>query len=84
MTIECPKCGAALRRDGSGWREEGVERCIDLAGTSYMNFGNNASGLSWCPTLAAAAPRDVRLQGRGYRSDVIKKIKEETGREVSL
>ena len=74
--VICPKCGAALRWLGSGrgWREENPERCVSLRGTPYADPSNAASGLSWCPDLAAASPPDVLLQGTSHRDEVLAAI----------
>jgi len=54
LAIKCPRCPVTEPAIG----------CVDLLGTS---FGTNAE-LQWCPTLAAAMPKDTIWSGKAQRA----------------
>lgn len=79
VSVVCPDCGAALRGEGP-WVEENSERCTQLVGTPFADSANVASGISWCPTLAAAAEaRGIVLQGTTHKDEVLAAIRKAIG-----
>jgi len=70
MAIKCPKCPVTVNVVPGGWTFEPATGCVDLAGTS---FGKNAQ-LEWCPTLAAAMPKDTIWPGRAQRALIEEEI----------
>jgi hypothetical protein len=70
MAIKCPKCPVTANVVSGGWTFEPRIGCVDLAGTSW---GEKAE-LKWCPTLAAAMPKDTIWPGRAQRALVEEEI----------
>ena len=70
MAIKCPKCRVTVNVVPGGWTFEPPVGCVDLAGTSW----GERTELHWCPTLAAAMPKDTIWPGRAQRALIEEEI----------